>query len=123
MTDLQKRLISFQNLLVVAASDGSLGEDEKEVLIEIGADMGLTPEDLKPIISTQNATFVLHDNLEDNKADLGDMLTIAAADGVVYESEYDVCKAFAAAAGISESEMKEMLEYAMEYEDDEEEEA
>jgi len=121
MTDLQKKLTSFQNLLVVAASDGSLGNEERGILMEIGGDMGLTPEDLKPIITAKDLSFVLHDNLADNLADLGDMLTIAAADGVVYEAEYQVCKDFATAAGISDDYFNEMLEYAKEYKDEEEE--
>ncbi|MFN0202915.1 MAG: hypothetical protein ACKVTZ_15435 [Bacteroidia bacterium] len=123
----ESKLKSFQNLLVVAAADDSLDAEEKEVLIEIGTDMGLTPAELKPIISAENLEFVLHDNYEENEADLGDMLTIAAADGVVYDSEFAICENFAKAAGISESKLKELLElaltYADEWEEDDEDEA
>lgn len=121
MDDLQKKLTSFQNLLVVAAADGGLGEDEKEVLIQIGGDMGLSPAELKPIISQDNLSFVLHEDYDDNMEDLGDMLTIAAADGVVYDSELAVCQAFARAAGIPDEDVQELLNYAMEYEDGDEE--
>ena len=118
MTDLQKKWISFQNLLVVAASGGSLGNEEEDILMAIGKDMGLTPEDLKTIITAKDLSFVLHDNLADNLADLGDMLTIAAADGIVYEAEYQVCKDFAKAAMISDEDFNEMLAYAKEYKDE-----
>ena len=111
--DIQDKLISFQNFLIVATSDGALAQDEKEVLIGIGIDMGLTPEDLKPIISAETLPFRLHSNPEDNIADLGDMLTIAASDGTIYQTEQLACKEFAKMASISDEMYEDMLQIAL----------
>lgn len=111
--DTQDKLISFQNFLIVATSDGALAEDEKGILINIGTDMGLTPEDLKPIISAETLPFVLHKNQEDNISDLGDMLTIAASDGTIYQTEQLACKQFAEMAGISDEVYEELLQIAL----------
>ncbi len=111
--DTQDKLISFQNFLIVATSDGALAEDEKGILINIGIDMGLTPEDLKPIISAETLPFRLHKNAEDNIADLGDMLTIAASDGTIYQTEQLACKEFAKMANISDEMYEEMLQVAL----------
>lgn len=111
--DTQDKLISFQNFLIVATSDGALAEDEKEILTAIGAEMGLTPEDLKPIINEESLPFLLHKEKDDNIADLGDMLTIAASDGTIYQTEQLACKQFAEMAGISDEIYDELLQVAL----------
>lgn len=111
--DTQDKLISFQNFLIVATADGALAEDEKGILEAIGAEMGLTPEDLKPIINEDSLPFRLHKNKEDNIADLGDMLTIAASDGTIYQTEQLACKEFAKMAGISDEIYEDMLQIAL----------
>ncbi len=111
--DIQDKLISFQNFLVVATSDGALDEDEKEALIGVGSEMGLTPEDLKPLVMAESLPFLLHKNKADNIEDLGDMLTIAASDGTIYQTEQLACKQFAEMAGISDEMYAELLEIAV----------
>lgn len=113
MKNLAQKLASFQNFLVIAAADGALNEAEKQELVEYGSEMGLQPDVLKPLVNAETLDFRLHENKEDNLADLGDMLTIAAADGVIFQSEFDACKRFAKAAGISEGELNELLEFAL----------
>lgn len=114
-----ERLKSFQNLLAVAGADGVLQEDEKEVLIALGADMGLTPEDLKPIINADALEVILHDTKEANLEDLADMLMLAASDGVIFQSEYEICQHFATLAGISAHELDDLLQIALQQTDGE----
>lgn len=109
----QEKLISFQNFLVIAAADGALQAKEQEELISLGSELGLQPADLKPIVTAESLDFAIHSNIESNKADLGDMLTIAAADGVILKSEYEACVRFANMAGIAPKELEEMLQVAL----------
>lgn len=109
----QEKLISFQNFLVIAAADGALQAKEQEELISLGNELGLQPADLKPIVTAESLDFAIHSDLANNKADLGDMLTIAAADGVILKSEYEACVRFANMAGIAPKELEEMLQVAL----------
>ncbi len=122
MNPLNDKLISFQNLLIVAAAGGSIDEEEKNILIDIGVEMGLQPEALKPIVESENLELQKHQNQEDNLADLGDMLTIAASDGIILTEEHATCLSFAQMCGISQEIMEDMLQIALdqittEYED------
>lgn len=110
---LQDELISFQNFLVIAAADGALQEDEKQELIKLGSDMGLQPADLKPIVTAESLDFLLHSTIEDNESDLGDMLTIAAADGIILKAEFDACHRFASMAEISKEKFEAFLQIAL----------
>ncbi len=113
MNNLEDKLISFQNLLMVAGADGNIQSDEKEILIEIGVEMGLQPEHLKSIVNSENPELKIHNNQEENLADLGDMLTIAASDGIVLTDEYEVCLRFAKMCGISQEQLDDMLQVAL----------
>lgn len=117
------KLISFQNLLMVAGADGNIQDEEKEILIEIGVEMGLTPDVLKPIINSEKLELIAHKNEEDNLADLGDMLTIAASDGIVLTDEYEVCLKFATICNITQDQLDELLQTALQQITDEEEES
>jgi hypothetical protein len=113
MQDIQNKLISFQNLLVVASVDERIPLEEKEFLVEVGVRYGLKPMDLKSLVEAECLDFQLHDKFEDNLQDLGDMLTVAAADGIILAEETAECKRFATLAGIPPFKFEELLQIAL----------
>ena len=113
MDKIEDKLISFQNLLIVAAADGDIEDDEKQILIDIGSQMGLHPHMLKSIVSAESLELQAHANQEDNLSDLGDMLTVAASDGIILTEEYETCLRFATLCGISQEKVDEMLQTAL----------
>uniref|UniRef100_UPI00388D9599 hypothetical protein n=1 Tax=Arcticibacter sp. TaxID=1872630 RepID=UPI00388D9599 len=46
----QKKLAFFQNLVLVAAADNVLDNDESELLLFIGDKLGLTSEEVMPMV-------------------------------------------------------------------------
>lgn len=45
----QKKLAFFQNLVLLAAADGELSQEESQFLLQIGNRLGLKSEEVQPI--------------------------------------------------------------------------
>ncbi len=108
-----QHLDHLKNLVVMAAADGSLNEQEIALLIDRCAELGLSAEDLEKAIS-----FALSDNaklrfpidrLEQNQM-LADLVRMMAADGRLSEVEKRLFALAAAKMGIERAELDAIID-------------
>lgn len=85
-----ERIEQLRNLVVMAVADGSLGEDELQLLAHRCAELGLDEEELRSVVSyalSEDAALRLPTAPADQEALLSDLMRMMAADGHLAETE------------------------------------
>ncbi len=104
----------FRFLVLVAFSDGSLGEDEKPVLLTIGREMGLDATDVVAVMDECRRGVNLPRSVPTDQGEreklFMDMARVVVADGVVSEKEVAFLTRLAPKLGMSPDGLKENLE-------------
>lgn len=108
-----KRLDHLKNLVIMAAADGSLCEQEIALLIDRCSALGLEEEDLEKAISfalsgDAKLTFPI-DRAEQNEM-LSDLMRMMAADGKLTEIEKRLFALAAAKMGIEKPELDALID-------------
>ena len=108
-----QRIDHLKNLVIMAAADGSLTEQEIALLIDRCAALGLVEEDLESAISfalsgDAQLTFPI-DRAEQN-AMLADLIRMMAADGKLTEIEKRLFALAAARMGIERRELDALID-------------
>ena len=103
----------LKNLVVMAAADGSLTEQEISLLIDRCSELGLSTEDLEKAISfalggSAKLRFPV-DRLEQNQM-LSDLVRMMAADGQLSEVEKRLFALAAAKMGIERADLDEIID-------------
>lgn len=99
----EKRVNFFQNLLLIAAADGYLDEDEGDFLVQIGQQLDLTEEDLRPLASrnVKDIEFIIPETDQDKLFELQTMVMMMVEDGQIDEREYGFCADYADRIGLN----------------------
>ena len=108
-----QQLDHLKNLVIMAAADGSLTEQEIALLVDRCSALGLAEEDLEKAIDfalSGGARLLLPiDRTEQNKM-LADLIRMMAADGMLTEVEKRLFALAAAKMGIEKAELDALID-------------
>ena len=106
----QKKLSFFQNLIIVAAADGLLDNDESDFILSIGNRLGLTPEDVSPIANNLEVlSFIIPEDGMQKTIELQTLVMMMLADGQVHDREYIMCQDYANRIGYGKEILDDMI--------------
>ena len=106
-----QHLTTFQNVCVVAFSDGHLNKEELFFLEELADSMGLTEEEILPLLEKgPELDFVIPESEQDRMMELRMVVLMMLADGKMRISEYKACKRLAELMGIESGYLDEVIE-------------
>ncbi|MEZ6152032.1 MAG: TerB family tellurite resistance protein [Pirellulaceae bacterium] len=108
-----QRLDHLKNLVIMAAADGALSEQEIALLVDRCSDLGLAEEDLEKAIDfalsgKAKLQFPI-DRLEQDQM-LSDLIRMMAADGKLSEVEKRLFALAAAKMGIEKNELDGLID-------------
>jgi uncharacterized tellurite resistance protein B-like protein len=107
----QKKLAFFQNLILVAAADKQLDEQESTLLLTIGNKLGLTPDDVMPIVNNlEILSFIIPEEGLQKTLELQTLVQMMTQDGQVDEREFALCLEYANRIGYSKEILNDMIE-------------
>ena len=109
-----QRLDHLKNLVITAAADGALSEQEIALLVDRCSDLGLAEEDLEKAIDfalsgKAKLQFPI-DRLEQDQM-LSDLIRMMAADGKLTEVEKRLFALAAAKMGIEKNELDGLIDH------------
>ncbi|MEM8734427.1 MAG: TerB family tellurite resistance protein [Planctomycetota bacterium] len=108
-----EHLDHLKNLVIMAAADGSLSEQEIALLVDRAAALGLDEEDLEKAIafalSGEAKLKFPVDRAEQNQM-LADLMKMMAADGELQEVEKRLFALAAAKMGIEKQELEALID-------------
>ena len=108
-----KRMDKLRNLLVMAASDGSLNEREIQYLMARCQQWGLTDAELAEAIGfalSKDAELALPPRESDRLEMLSDLMSMMAADGKIEETERNLFALAAAKMEVSETKLNQLID-------------
>ena len=106
----QKKLAFFQNLILIAAADGLLEEQESNFILDIGNRLGLSPEETAPIADNLGVlTFIIPQDGMQKTLELQTLVMMMVEDGKVHEREYALCLDYARRIGYGKEILDEMI--------------
>lgn len=106
----QKKLAFFQNLILIAAADGRLEEEESNFILEIGNRLGLSPEEVAPIADNLGVlTFIIPQEGMQKTLELQTLVMMMVEDGKVHDREYALCLDYAHRIGYSKEILDDMI--------------
>lgn len=106
----QKRLYFFQNLLLVATADGHLDQLEGDFLVQIGDQLGLSSEDVQPIIDNLPVlSFVIPETGLERTFELQTLVLMMMQDSYIDEREYALCLDYANRIGYGRAILEDMV--------------
>lgn len=109
--ELAGHLAIFQNLYLIAAADGHISEQEKDLLLEVARNLGLGQEDIDGIIDSDTPLeFILPEGKEDRFFSLKNLVYMMVVDGKIAPEEYDLCVEFARKVELGQSDVDEIIE-------------
>jgi hypothetical protein len=98
--DKKKRLSHIRNLVMIAAADGVIDEDEIELIGNIGAKIGLTHSEIRRIIGRpESISFTPPTSFAERVEQMYDMILLMMIDGEIHDNELDLCILFAKSLG------------------------
>jgi uncharacterized tellurite resistance protein B-like protein len=108
-----QQLDHLKNLVIMAAADGSLSEQEIALLVDRCASLGLAEDDLEKAIafalSGEAKLKFPVDRLEQDRM-LADLMRMMAADGKLTEVEKRLFALAAAKMGIEKAELERLID-------------
>lgn len=106
----QKKLAFFQNIILVAAADKFLDTNESNLLLLIGNRLGLSPEDVAPIVDNMGVlSFIIPEDGLQKTLELQTLVQMMMQDGDVHEKEYNLCLDYARRIGYGKDLLDEMI--------------
>jgi len=106
----QKKLAFFQNLILLAAADGKLEQDESRFLLDIGNKLGLTADDVMPIADNLNLlSFIIPSEGLQKTLELQTMVQMMMEDGQIHDREYTLCLDYAKRIGYGKEILDDMV--------------
>lgn len=107
-----ERLQLFQNLVLLAASDGKFTEEEVQALAVRAEDWNISDDEFQSILvglETGEVDLHLPQKKEDRFELLSEMVRVMAADGDLAEVEKHLCATVAVRMDISTQEFEELV--------------
>jgi uncharacterized tellurite resistance protein B-like protein len=106
----QKKLAFFQNLILVAIADKVLEEDESDLLLFVGDSLGLTAEEVMPMVDNLGAlTFIIPEDGLQKTLELQTLVQMMMQDGQVHDKEYILCLEYADRIGFGKAVLDNMI--------------
>lgn len=106
----QKKLAFFQNLILVAAADKILDNDEGNLLLNIGNRLGLSPQEVMPIVDNLPVlTFIIPEEGLQKTLELQTLVQMMIQDGQIHDREYVLCLEYANRIGYSKDILDDMI--------------
>jgi len=106
----QKKLAFFQNLVLVAAADGQLDDEEGQFLLQIGNRLSLTYEDVQPIVDNLGVlSFIVPSEGLQKTLELQTLVQMMLQDGQIDPREYGLCMEYANRIGYSKGILDDMV--------------
>lgn len=108
-----QQLDQLKNLVIMAAADGSLAEEEISLLVDRCAELGLSEEALeKAIAFALSGEAKLRFPVDRQQQDqmLTDLMRMMAADGVLTEVEKRLFALAAAKMGINKDDLEKLID-------------
>jgi uncharacterized tellurite resistance protein B-like protein len=107
----QKKLAFFQNLILVAAADGVLEDQESDFLLTIGNKLGLHPEEVMPIADNLSVlSFIIPASGLQKTLELQTLVQMMMEDGEVHDREYVLCLEYAHRIGYTKEILDAMID-------------
>ena len=107
----QKKLAFFQNLVLLAAADGQLSDEEGSFLLELGNKLGLTPEEVMPIADNLSVlSFIIPTSGLQKTLELQTLVQMMMEDGEVHDREYVLCLEYAHRIGYTKEILDTMID-------------
>lgn len=107
----QKKLAFFQNLVLVAAADNVLDNDESELLLFIGNKLGLSSEEVMPMVDNLPVlTFIIPEDGLQRTLELQTLVQMMMQDGSVHDREYALCLEYATRIGFGKAILDDMIQ-------------
>ncbi|TGE29897.1 tellurite resistance TerB family protein [Hymenobacter metallicola] len=106
----QKKLSFFQNLVLIAAADGELDEQESQLLLQIGNRLGLKPEEVQPIADNLDIlSFIVPSEGLQRTLELQTLVQMMLQDGQIDPREYGLCMEYANRIGYGKDILDDMV--------------
>lgn len=108
-----QHLDHLKNLVIMAAADGSLAEEEISLLVDRCAELGLDEEDLEKAIAfalSGNAKLKFPVDRGQQDQMLSDLMRMMAADGKLTEVEKRLFALSAAKMGVSKVDLEKLID-------------
>jgi uncharacterized tellurite resistance protein B-like protein len=106
----QKKLAFFQNLILVAIADKVLEEDESDLLLFVGDSLGLTADEVMPMVDNLGAlTFIIPEDGLQKTLELQTLVQMMMQDGQVHDKEYILCLEYADRIGFGKAVLDDMI--------------
>ncbi len=107
----QKKLAFFQNVILIAAADKYLDNGEGDLLLFIGNKLGLTPDDVSPIVDNLPVlSFIIPEDGLQKTLELQALVQMMTQDGQVHDKEYILCLDYANRIGYSKEILDDMID-------------
>ncbi|HEX8429435.1 hypothetical protein [Hymenobacter sp.] len=106
----QKKLAFFQNIILLAAADGQLDEEEGQFLLQLGNRLALTYDDVKPIIDNIGVlSFIVPSEGLQRTLELQTLVQMMLQDGQIDPREYGLCMEYATRIGFGKGILDDMV--------------
>ena len=106
----QKKLSFFQNLILVAAADGTLENQESDFLLTIGNKLGLHADEVMPIAENLGVlSFIIPSNGMQKTLELQTLIQMMLEDGEIHDREYILCLEYAHRIGYTKDILDSMI--------------
>jgi hypothetical protein len=106
----QKKLAFFQNLVLIAAADGHLSDDEGDFLLQLGNKLGLSSEEVMPIADNLGVlSFIVPAEGMQRTLELQTLVQMMLQDGHIDAREYGLCQEYANRIGYSKAILDDMV--------------
>jgi uncharacterized tellurite resistance protein B-like protein len=110
------KLEHFRNLVSLTVADGKIEELERVALAKIAFEQGIPLDRLNVMLNKAHEyIYLIPQNLEDRETQLGDMISLALADGEFAPAELELIKSVAEKLGFSTAELTDFIESHQEY--------
>jgi uncharacterized tellurite resistance protein B-like protein len=106
-----RHLGMFQNLYIVAAADGAIGQQEEQLLYQVAENLGLGKRDVESVaLRYPDLDFVIPENEEEAYFSLKNLVFMMVVDGKVKEREFSLCLRFAEEIGMDRDAVEKILD-------------
>lgn len=106
----QKKLAFYQNLVLVAAADRVLEEDESDLLLQIGNKLGLSADEVMPMADNLGVlSFVIPEDGLQRTLELQTLVQMMTQDASIHDKEYALCLEYANRVGLGKAILDDMI--------------
>ena len=106
-----RHLGMFQNLYLVAAADGEIGQSEERLLYQVAENLGLGQRDVESIVRKYpDLDLIIPEEEEERYYSLKNLIFMMVADGKIKEKEFALCLLFAEKIGMGRDEVEAILD-------------